>query len=80
MTKMGFVAPKGRHRMSIYYDEKEKYNHYKVYMEWQDSKRHKRLVEKYADLYSAVLRIASYTNATKFMDDPQMMKRLEELL
>ena len=36
----------------IIYDSADKYNHYKIYQKWYDKGWHRKLVEKYADLYS----------------------------
>ena len=63
MKKIGFVNAKAG-TLSIFYDEKERYNHYKVYRTWSDRhpetkklRHHKMLIEKYGDLLSCTILI-----------------------
>lgn len=63
MKKIGFVNAKAG-TLSIFYDEKEQYNHYKVYRTWNDRhpetkklRHHKMLIEKYGDLLSCTILI-----------------------
>ncbi len=59
MRKIGWLSLK-EFNLSFYYDEKEKYNHYKIYKEYRDYNTdkwpgyidRKRLLNKYADLNS----------------------------
>lgn len=63
MTKIGSVKPAKAPEMTIYYDEKEKYNRYKVYIEWWSAPgptHHRKLVNKFADLGSCVCTMKDY--------------------
>lgn len=62
MRKIGYINPAtiGFNPIAIYYDEKDKYNKYKVYMEYYTSGKHRRLLDKYADLRSAVAYVNDY--------------------
>lgn len=45
----------------LYYDEKEKYNHYKIYQrEWYNRGWHRKLIDKYADLSSCMQYLARF--------------------
>lgn len=57
MKKIGEIAPVNAPKMVIYYDSKERYNHYKVYLVNTEQtecglKQCRLLVIKYADLLS----------------------------
>lgn len=65
MNKIGEIKPYGVAKMTVYYDKKAKQNPYKVYTEWsgytlKGYREQKRMVEKYADLYSCVAVMAQY--------------------
>ena len=51
MKKIGDLNAMAAH-FEIYYDEKAKYNPYKIYNKWYYKGWHKQLIEKYADLFS----------------------------
>lgn len=43
----------------IYYDEADR-NHYKLYQKWYDRGWHRKLIEKYADLFSCIIWINNF--------------------
>ena len=54
--------------MVIYYDSKDEHNPYKVVSEWNELttagiRRRRRMVAKYADLFSCVVQLYQYTMA-----------------
>lgn len=61
MTKIGFIQAAGKPEMTIYYDKKATVNPYRVYIEWYDGTRHKKLLAKYADLFSCGCMVQRYT-------------------
>ena len=68
MKKIGFISPKGKPTMAIYYDEKVNANPYRVYLEWYDAtdcglKFRRKQDCRYADLYSCGIHMAAYTAA-----------------
>ena len=44
----------------IYYDECDRFNHYKLYKKWYDRGWHRKLIEKYGDLYSCTIWINEF--------------------
>lgn len=59
MKKIGELnALKGH--FVLYYDSNEAHNHYKIYLKWYDTGWHRKLIEKYADLFSCTMWISNY--------------------
>ena len=63
MRKIGFVNAKAG-TLSIFYDEKDRYNPYKVCRTWSDRhpetgklRHHRMMVQKYGDLFSCTILI-----------------------
>lgn len=59
MRKIGMLHPKGI-IFEICYDEKAKHNPYRIYRKYWQSGWHKKLEEKYADLYSCTIWLNEY--------------------
>ena len=65
MTKIGSISPYRYADMTIYYDDKAPVNPYRVYLEWMQLgqygiTKHKRQVERYADLHSCMVMMGDY--------------------
>jgi len=60
MKKIGELKTPGIHFV-IYCDENAKVNPYRIYRKYWDNGWKKRLLEKYADLYSCTCYICGYT-------------------
>lgn len=58
MKKIGELNALAGHFI-ICYDEADR-NHYKIYHKWYNNGWHRKLIEKYADLYSCTQRISNY--------------------
>lgn len=59
--KIAEVNPVKLHgRFTVYYDENAKVNPYYLYHEWNDPRHHKKLVQRYADLFSCSCVIHQY--------------------
>lgn len=61
MKKIGELNTTSIHFV-IYYDERDKYNHYKIYKKYWDNGWHRKLLDKYADLYSVTWLINEYVS------------------
>lgn len=59
MKKIGELHTKAAYFV-LYYDESAKYNPYRLYQKWYDAGWHKKLIEKYADLYSCTIWINNF--------------------
>lgn len=69
MKKIGFINAKAG-TLTIYYDEKDKRNPYRVYKEWKDLhptegwvQKHKMLIQKYGNLASCTILINDWVKA-----------------
>jgi len=58
MKKIGELNALAAHFV-IYYDNADR-NHYKIYQKWWNQGWHKKLIEKYADLFSCTVWINNY--------------------
>ena len=60
MKKIGMLDTKKAY-FEIYYDEKAKTNPYRLYNKyWKTDRWHRKLIEKYADLYSCTIWLNNY--------------------
>lgn len=59
MKKIGELKTKTT-MFVIYYDEADRYNHYKLYSKWFDNGWHKKLISKYSDLHGCTNAINEY--------------------
>lgn len=60
MHKIAFINPVKGHNVTVYYDDKAKVNPYRIYQEWHDRGKHKKQIERYANLYSCTCWINDY--------------------
>lgn len=67
MKKIGSIHSAGHPELTIYYDEKVSVNPFRVCLEyWEDGRRHKKQVNRYADLFSCGIEMEKYTKMFNF--------------
>lgn len=67
MKKIGSIHSAGHPELTIYYDDKVSVNPFRVCLEyWEDGRRHKKQVNRYADLFSCGIEMEKYTKMFNF--------------
>lgn len=67
MRKIGSIHSAGHPIMVIYYDDKATVNPFRICLEWyEDGRRHRKQVNRYADLFSCGIEMEKYTQMFNF--------------